>query len=57
MKGGYTITYRASTVLGLRGFSYEIYYNGRLLAAGWSAGKQTDAENEVREYVRKREAA
>lgn len=57
MKPGYTITYEPATILGERGFSYDIYFDGRLLASGWSRGKKSDAEQSARQTIRERSAA
>jgi len=53
---GYSATYYSDPLNGEPGWSYEIFYKGRLVAAGWSRGRKHHAEADVREVINVREA-
>lgn len=44
----YTATYKAETLAGEPGWSWQLFAFGRLVAEGWTRGKKREAENEVR---------
>lgn len=52
----YTATYEPDTIMGEAGWSYACYCEGRLIFEGWSRGKKSDAEAEVRNGINNREA-
>lgn len=45
------IIYKPATLGGTRGWSYEIRtLDGRVIGAGWSAGRKSDAEQDARSH-------
>lgn len=43
-----TVTYTPLSILGEHGYAYTIYKDNRVIAEGWSRGKQSEAELEAR---------
>lgn len=56
MSNSYTATYKPETIGGERGWSYECFCDGRLVFEGWSRGAKREAEADVRNGIRNREA-
>lgn len=52
----YTATYLQETILGERGHIYRCYADGRLIFEGWTAGGKSEAESEVWQGIKAREA-
>lgn len=52
----YTATYKHQTICGEAGWSYVVTCDGRLVFEGWSRGRKRDAEAEVRNGIRNRDA-
>ena len=52
----YTATYEPETILCEPGWSYEVTCEGRPVFAGWTRGKKRDAEAEVRQGIKNRDA-
>lgn len=51
----YTATYKAETIAGEAGWSWHLFAFGRLVAEGWTRGKKSEAETEVRTAIAARD--
>lgn len=51
----YTATYKAETIAGEPGWSWHLFSFGRLVAEGWTRGKKSEAETEVRTAIAARD--
>lgn len=62
MKTAYTITYTPREMCGEHGYDWRVvakdyaYLDGKLVAEGWTRGKKKNAEEDVRETIRNRDA-
>lgn len=52
---GYTATYEAQTLTGQAGWAWKLFADGRLVAEGWTRGKKSEAETEVRIVISARD--
>lgn len=51
----YTATYEPQMLAGERGWSWQLFADGRLVAEGWTRGKKRAAEAEVRITIASRD--
>jgi hypothetical protein len=51
----YTATFEAQTIAGERGWSWKLFARRRLVAEGWTRGKKSEAEAEVRITIASRD--
>lgn len=56
MSKTYRAEYEPQTVYGEAGVWWRLYASDRLVAEGWTRGKRHDAEADVRETIRNRDA-